>query len=468
MLFRFYFRAKVLHALAFVLLLSSCALIGFAQTDAAAENVLTDAVKLFERGQEAHARGDLQAALASYEAALKLRTEFPEAEYQRGAALVSLKRLPEAEKAFRRALELHPDWAFPLASLGALLERSSRQTEAEQLLNRALELDNTNAVALLALTNLQLRQTRPAPDALETLLNRLRTATSTAAATTNRAQAASLWTARGSVEKVLDDHKSALASFDQAIALDPANSATARLLRADLRATAGDIAGALEDIHAAQSNKSFNALNAPTIAALQNKIYAQAMGDTKNRAALEKLLAQDSNNASLYAHLGESYRTSEPARSLQLFRRAAELEPRNTDYATGYAAALVQARRFVEARDILRRVLSVAPANPDASYAAHANLATALYELKAYTEALPEYEWIARAKPDLAVTYFFIGSAHDFLNELPEALAAYEKFLARAGKESNQLEIDKVNLRLPALRNQIKQGSGTKKRKASG
>jgi len=465
MLFRFYFRAKTLHALLFVLLLINCGTIVFAQADTSSETNATDAVKLFERGQDAHARGDLQAALMSYEAALKLRAEFPEAEYQRGAALVSLKRLPEAEKAFRRALELHPDWALPLASLGALLERSNRSAEAEQLLNRALQLDNTNTAALLALTNLQLRQTPPAPATLEKLLERLRNAI--AAATTNGAQAASLWTARGSVEKILNDDKSALVSFSQAVALDPNNSATARLLRADLRAASGDIAGALQDISAAQSDARFNASNAPTIAALQERIYAQAINDSKGRVALEKMLAQDSRAASLYARLGEFYRTSDPARALQLFRRAADLEPRNASYATGYAAALVQARRFAEARDILRRVLSITSAKAD-SYTAHANLATALYELKSYAEALPEYEWIARAKPDLTITYFFIGSAHDFLNELPEALAAYEKFRARADTQINQLEIDKVNLRLPTLRNQIKQGVGTKKRKASG
>jgi len=36
-------------------------------------------LSLFERGQNAHARNDLVTALALYEAALKLRPEFPEA-----------------------------------------------------------------------------------------------------------------------------------------------------------------------------------------------------------------------------------------------------------------------------------------------------------------------------------------------------------------------------------------------------
>ena len=46
-----------------------------------------------------------------------------------------------------------------------------------------------------------------------------------------------------------------------------------------------------------------------------------------------------------------------------------------------------------------------------------------------------------------------------------EALAEYETFLARADTGVNQLEIEKVNLRLPLLRSQIKRGEGVKKDK---
>src|SRR5215216_3259777 len=42
----------------------------------------TDPVRLFERGQSAHARGELEKAIGFYEQALKVRPEFPEAEFQ--------------------------------------------------------------------------------------------------------------------------------------------------------------------------------------------------------------------------------------------------------------------------------------------------------------------------------------------------------------------------------------------------
>ena len=72
-----------------------------AQTVEAFGDDATDPVRLFERGQGAHARGEFEKAIGFYEQALKVRPEFPEAEFQRGNALASLGRLAEADAAFR-------------------------------------------------------------------------------------------------------------------------------------------------------------------------------------------------------------------------------------------------------------------------------------------------------------------------------------------------------------------------------
>ena len=50
------------------------------------------------------------------------------------------------------------------------------------------------------------------------------------------------------------------------------------------------------------------------------------------------------------------------------------------------------------------------------------------------------------------------------LFENTEALAAYQKFLASADARTNQLEIEKVKLRLPLLQRQIQLGEGVKKK----
>jgi tetratricopeptide (TPR) repeat protein len=148
------------------------------------------------------------------------------------------------------------------------------------------------------------------------------------------------------------------------------------------------------------------------------------------------------------------------ARSLDFYRKASEMQPDAPEHALGYGAALVQARRFPEAAYILQQVIRFTPDN----YAARANLATALYESKRYQEAIPQYQWILSAKPEVAVAHYFIATSHDYLGEYPEALASYEKFLSGADAKTNQLEIDKVKLRLPLLKRQIQMGEGAKKK----
>src|SRR5947209_1914164 len=94
-----------------------------------------DPVKIFNRAQAAHAKKDYEQAVEFYDEALKLRPEFPEAEFQKAGALVALSRLAEAEKSYRRAAQLKPAWALPPAALGVLLARSQgREREAETFL----------------------------------------------------------------------------------------------------------------------------------------------------------------------------------------------------------------------------------------------------------------------------------------------------------------------------------------------
>lgn len=457
---------------------------GVAQTEDPLGDGAADPVKLFEQAQTAHARGDLARALAYYEEAIKVRPEFPEAEFQLGNVLVSLGRLADAEAAFRRAIKLRKDWSLPYSALGALLAHNNRDSEANPLLGEALKLNPQDGLALRALASVRLRAGE-----VKEALKFAQTATTQAEAS------ASTWLVRAMAERANGDNSGARTSLQHVLQIEPGNIA-ALIERSELNIEGGDYEHAIEDLKSAEQLKkgdkailsrlavayerSGKPEEAQRIAESAGLITAEKSADGKikvigapeeieaannedpaiARKALLKLLEKNSRNAMLLARLGASYRTDDPSRSLEYYHRAAEIQPDNPEYAVGYAAALVRVRRFAEAVGILRRVIAAAPDH----YVAHANLATALYELKRYPEAIPEYEWLLRTKPDLAVAYYFIASAHDYLGEYKEALTAYEAFLGRADTRTNQLEIEKVNLRLPSLRRQIQIGQGVKRK----
>lgn len=473
-----------------LLLAVGCFSAARAQADDTFGDGAADPVKLFERGQNAHARNDLQKALEFYDEAIKVRPEFAEAEFQRGNVLVALKRFQEAEAGYRRALELRKTWSLPRSALGSLLVRLNRDSDAEPFLREALKLDPQDSLALRILADIRLRNGAAA----EALVLAQR-------ATADNDTSAATWLLRALAERATGDNVAAVASLDRVISMDSTNS-TALLERAEIRIAANDKERALADLRLAEplikEDKAtlarlaadYESAGAPgeakrvaDAAGLKTKaqevpssgkdslkvIGTQEEIDAANsddplvaRKALETLLEKNPNSAMLLARLGANYRTVDTNRSLDYYKRAASIEPANPDYATGYSSALVQARRFSEAAAVLRRVIAAAPN----SYTAHANLATALYELKQFNEALNEYEWLLKVKPDLTVAYYFIATAHDNLGEYDQALAAYESFLARADSKTNQLEVEKIKLRLPSLRRQIQLGQGGKKKSA--
>jgi tetratricopeptide (TPR) repeat protein len=482
------FRSSRPFIRAFVLvLIATCGQQALAQSDDPA-NGETDPIKLFERGQDAHAKGDTKLAIQLYEAAIKLRPEFPEAEFQRAMILVGTDRQTEAIDGFKRAVALRPDWAMAYSKFGVALSRpGSFDRDAEPILRRAIELDAQDLQATVALASIR----QHAGDYKEAI-KLISTATDLKSAT------AETWQRRAFIEagNAGDDNTAALASITRAIQLEPENPSMrvdrARmllLLRKDPVAALADLDKARNGLTLTSPNTQLGVIfevarlyaragkpeeslklidgldekirTTATFAQLRAEVAADTDSNTpEDRAVLEQILQRDPQNASLLARLGNAYRRVDPAKSQDYYYRALQIEPKNEKYAVGYAAALVQSRQFVPAEKLLRQVIS---ANPD-NYTAHANLALALFEMKRFPDALPEYEWLATAKPDIAVTYFFIAIAHDNLGEYPQALDAYQKFLTRADPVNHKLEIEKVNLRLPTLREQIKRGEGVKRK----
>lgn len=434
-----------------------------------------DPVELFNQAQEAHAKGDFETALKLYELAIKANPEFPEAEFQRGSIYLNLGNQEEAEKAFRRAVDLRRDWTLPMAELGALLVRKGDYAEAEDLLNRAIRINSMSFPAYVALTELKLK-TNASKDDVKTLLVKLQYLT------TKAKIPASIWASRGAIERYLGETDSAKTSIQRALAIDEKNSLALEqniqlsLIESDTKGAVKNarslsalypnsinikllLARALyADGNSAEALKTLEAIEDPNPEVTQLK-SAIAYDRNDNIESLEKILENDEKNVVVLARLCVLSRTVQPEKALDYCRLASSLEPTQINHAIGFGAALVQLKRYTDAVVLFRRLLESSPEN----YTIRANLATALFQLQKYEEAKAEYQWITAKQPELAIAYYFLAISHDKTEEYMDAMANYQQFL-RLADDSLKLEIEKVNLRLPILQKQIKEGKGKKRR----
>jgi tetratricopeptide (TPR) repeat protein len=430
------------------------------------------AIASFNKGQELHEKGDLDAAVKAYTEAIKLIPEFPEAEFQLATAYKQLGKNELAERAFRRAVELREDWSLALAGLGAFLVDKDKLAEAEPFLKKAIELDEQNFPALSALAELKIRANVPVVE-LRELLAKI------AALSSKAKPPVSIWVARGSLEKAVGDTKAAKQSFARALEAEPVNRfamtelALIAIDESDAT-TAGELIKRLEskwprdkiitilkarallaDGRNSEADELLASIVVPDaeVSDLRAKIAAVSSTD---KTALEKQAAEDPKNVTALSRLCVLYRVDDPMRALDYCRRASELEPDNINHAVGYGAALVRAKQYTTAVLLLRKLSALAPDNSTI----RANLATALFQSKRYAEAKPEYQWLAEKQPNLAVTFYFLGIVHDHLREYLDAAANYQQFTKIADPKINQLEIEKVNLRMPILMKQIKDKKG--------
>lgn len=443
-------------------------------TTAQTDDKTQQAIAFFNQGQDAHEKGDIAAALGFYEKALEVYPEFPEAELQRGNALLSLKRIDDAERAYRKALELREDWTLAMSNLGSLLVGRGRYEEAEKLLSQALEADEQNQSALAAMADLRLR-TGANETALREMLAKLTAASGSVRPT------ASILTTKASIEFRLKDKDAAKATARRVLELEP-KSVAANMILAEVALMERDAELGETYARAAETNGSVTAetrrLRAVALNMKGKKAEALALlqtisdpsdavvamiadikdGDVADMTGLEAKVERTPDDANALSKLCHGLRVSNPLKAIEYCRKASMLEPNELGHAIGFGAALVQAKQYDQAVMLFRKMLTISPENATI----RANLATALFQLKRYPEAKTEFRWLTEKQPDSPAAYYFLGIVHDQLGEYMDALANYQLFLRLADAEKDKLDIEKVNLRMPAVQKLAKDRKGKK------
>ena len=112
-----------------------------------------DAPSLAARGVELHRSGQLDAAVASYRAALALAPELRDVWYNLASAYRHLGRVTAAIEAYEQAVALAPDQADGWNNLGLALRDDGAPDQAVAAFRHALALEPSSAAALVNLGN---------------------------------------------------------------------------------------------------------------------------------------------------------------------------------------------------------------------------------------------------------------------------------------------------------------------------
>ena len=84
-------------------------------------------------------------AIAAYDRAIEIKSDYWEAWYERGLSLETLQRDEEAIASYQKAVELHPEFYLSWYRLGIIYSKLHRYEEAIQAYDKALEIQPRNA-----------------------------------------------------------------------------------------------------------------------------------------------------------------------------------------------------------------------------------------------------------------------------------------------------------------------------------
>jgi protein O-mannosyl-transferase len=296
---------------------------------------------LYDRGQPA-------AALAQFEAALRLNPDDADAYYNAANALLRLGRMDEAIGHFQAALQLRPGYFEAHTNLGEVYMRTGRYPEAVKQYEAAVLLEPGLAEAYYNLGNALSRAGR-IPAAIRELEWALRLRPDYSAAQNNLGN---LLTGTGNAA-------AALAHYQAAVAADPAN--------VEARANLG--------------TALWKAQRLPEAAEQFAQVERVQPGSAE--------AAQ--NLGTIYLHLG---RLPQAARQ---FERVLRLQPDNATAHRDLGIIFGRTGRYQEAADQLRAALRGEPRDA----LTHYNLGAALLALGRSGEARAEFEAALRLQPDL-------------------------------------------------------------------
>lgn len=316
-------------------------------------------------------------ALRSYQQALDIRNDYPEAWHGKGKTLFALKRDREALGAYERAIQLAPDFTAAWGDRGLVLARLKRYKEAIAAFDKALATDAKNAT---------------------------------------------IWNEKANSLSQLNQLEAAITAYDKAIEINGENPEF-YYNKANILQKINRFDEAVNNYDKAVNLKS-NYVNAwyqrGNVLYNLNR-YQDAL------ASYEKVVYQQPDFVMAWLAQGNIYMNQKRfLEAINAFEQVNKLNPNYYAVWYGKGWSLHQLQRYDEAIASYNRAIALRPNRHPAQY----NLGNVLYQQQKYSAAITAYNRAIQADPNHPETWFSRGNAHFNLKQYTQAKADYERAIA--------------------------------------
>jgi tetratricopeptide (TPR) repeat protein len=333
-----------------------------------------NALELYNQGNTLIQLQRYQEALATYEKAVDIKPDYPQALYGQGKALFQLKKYQESLIAYDQAIQIQPNYLEAWTNRGFVLVRLKRYSEAIATVDKALQLKNDEPQIwqLKGDIFIKISQYNDAIKAYEQAIN-------------FQADNPELWYKKGLAFQNLKQYEEAITAYKKTVELKP-----------DHESAWYNLGNCLVNL-----NRYEFALQA----------YDQAVQYNQNNSAA--WLSRSNILMTLRRY----------PEAIDSFTQVIKTNPQQYQAWYNRGWALHQVKRYGEAIESYKKAISL----KSNDYLVWYNLGNTQYNLQKYQEAIASYNKAIRYKPNHYESWYSKGNAWLNLQQYQQAIASYDK-----------------------------------------
>ncbi|WP_035081757.1 serine/threonine-protein kinase [Aphanizomenon flos-aquae] len=333
-----------------------------------------NAIELYNQGNTLIQLQRYKEALATYEKAIDIKSDYPQALYGKGKALFQLKKYQESLIAYDQAIQIQPNYLEAWTNRGFVLVRLKRYPEAIATVDKVLQLKNDDPKVwqLKGDIFIKISQYNDAIKAYEQAIN-------------FQVDNPELWYKKGLAFQNLKQYEEAITSYKKTVEL-----------KSDHELAWYNLGNCLVNLN--RYEFAFQA-------------YDQAVQYNPNNSAA--WLSRSNILMTLRRY----------SEAIDSFTQVIKTNPQQYQAWYNRGWAFHQVKRYPEAIESYKKAISL----KGNDYLVWYNLGNTQYNLQKYQEAIASYNKAIRYQPNHYQSWYSKGNALLNLQQYPQAIASYDK-----------------------------------------